>query len=277
MKAQYVGDIGDFGKVLLLKHLAGLGFKIGVNWVLTENDDRADGGHRDYARYRGKNCLCCCDRKIFQGIVPLATMERTDRRIEDLQNLIRSFSENVVFYSEKYIGGSARQAVEEKAFAQLSADLADLVFFDPDNGVDSENGNSSKHVYLSDLKLYWGRRQSLLTYHHLSREGAHKEQIDKIKSEFQRALSDAQVHTYHLRRGTARVYVLCVREEHREKILEKDSIPAIEPLTMTKGAWAKRASILARIIRRSQPQQDCSLHHPCHQRLIQQRSRRGTK
>ena len=39
MKAQYVGDIGDFGKVLILKHLAGLGFKIGVNWVLTRNND----------------------------------------------------------------------------------------------------------------------------------------------------------------------------------------------------------------------------------------------
>ena len=35
MKDQYVGDIGDFGKVLLLKHLAQLGFKIGINWVLT--------------------------------------------------------------------------------------------------------------------------------------------------------------------------------------------------------------------------------------------------
>jgi len=31
MKAQYVGDIGDFGKVLLLKHLAAFEFKIGVN------------------------------------------------------------------------------------------------------------------------------------------------------------------------------------------------------------------------------------------------------
>jgi len=46
MKAQYVGDIGDFGKVLILKHLAVLGFKIGINWVLTKNDNRADGKHR---------------------------------------------------------------------------------------------------------------------------------------------------------------------------------------------------------------------------------------
>jgi hypothetical protein len=46
MKEQYVGDIGDFGKVLLLKHLAGLGFKIGVNWMLTAVVSRARSGTR---------------------------------------------------------------------------------------------------------------------------------------------------------------------------------------------------------------------------------------
>ena len=72
MKAQYVGDIGDFGKLLLLKHLAGLGFKIGVNWVLTKNDDTNAGEHRDYVDYSGSDCLCNCDRSLLEGIVPLA-------------------------------------------------------------------------------------------------------------------------------------------------------------------------------------------------------------
>ena len=48
MKAQYVGDIGDFGKLLLLKYLTSFGFKIGVKWVLTDNDKREHGKHRDY-------------------------------------------------------------------------------------------------------------------------------------------------------------------------------------------------------------------------------------
>jgi hypothetical protein len=30
LKAQYVGDIGDFGKVLLLKYIAACGFRIGT-------------------------------------------------------------------------------------------------------------------------------------------------------------------------------------------------------------------------------------------------------
>ena len=215
MKAQYVGDIGDFGKVLILKHLTGLGFKVGVNWVLTKNDKRADGKHRDYMDYRGRDCLCCCDEKVFERILPLAKKERADRKIEDLEGLIRGFSESVVFYSKRYVGGEARRTCEDEAFTELSPELADMVFFDPDNGVDGEEGTSSKHVYLSDLKRYWNRKQSILTYHHLGRDGAHNQQIEKIKSEFQKALSGAQVYPYHLRRGTARVYILCVQKKHQ--------------------------------------------------------------
>jgi hypothetical protein len=239
MKAQYVGDIGDFGKVILLKHFAGLGFKIGVNWVMTENDERADGKHRDYVNYCGRDCLCCCDETVFDQILPFAKKKKADRKISDLEGLIRGFSERVVFYSKKYVGGAARRTCEDEAFTELSSDLADLVFSDPDNGVDGEEGASSKRVYFLDLKRYWKRKQSLLTYHHLSRKGIHDEQVCKIRSDFQKAFPEGRLSTYHLRRGTARVYVLCIREEHIPKVDSKDSISAILPLTMKKADWAK--------------------------------------
>jgi hypothetical protein len=238
MKAQYVGDIGDFGKVLILKHLAGLGFKIGINWVLTKNDNRADGKHRDYIDYRGRHCLCCCDGRVFEQIMPLAKKEREHRKIEDLQDLIRSFSESVVFYSRIYAGGEARRACERNAFGELPQHLADIVFFDPDNGVGGEDGTSSKHVYFSELKRYWARGQSILTYHHLNRNVEHPNQLIEIKAEFHNAFPDGRLCVYHMRRGTARVYILCVRDEHLPRIRDKDSIPAIKPLTMTKQVWA---------------------------------------
>lgn len=242
MKAQYVGDIGDFGKVLVLKHVAGLGFKIGINWVLTENDNRGDGKHRDYIDYCGRDCLCNCDGKVFEQMLPLAKKEKSDRKIDDLESLIRSFSESIVFYSKKYVGGEARRTCEDKAFAELSSDKADLVFFDPDNGVAAEKGNSSKYVYLSDLKWYWGRKQSLLTYHHLGRAGTHEKQVQNIRSEFHKAFAGGRIYTYHLRRGSARLYVLCVRGEHLRKIFGKDTISALEPLEMKKETWAKRGN-----------------------------------
>jgi hypothetical protein len=239
MKDQYVGDIGDYGKVLIMKHLADLGFKIGVNWVLTKNDNRGDGKHRDYVDYSGKDCLCCCDEKVFSDICLLAKKKKADRDIGDLENLIRGFTGSVVFYSKKYIGGQKRKTYEDDAFAKLSPDLADLVFFDPDNGVDGEEGMSSKHVYFFDLKRYWERKQSLLTYHHLGREDTHETQIAQLKLDFQKEFPDGRIYTYHLRRGTARVYILCVRKEHLLTILGKDSISAIEPLKVTKADWIK--------------------------------------
>jgi hypothetical protein len=239
MKEQYVGDIGDFGKVLLLKHLAGLGFRIGVNWVLTDDDNRADGKHRDYIDYRGNDCLCCCDEKVFEQMLPLAKKKKNDRNIEDLEGLIRRFSESVAFYSAKYVSGRSRANCEIRAFAHLCPAVADLVFFDPDNGVNGDEGTSSKHVYLSDLKRYWKRKQSLQTYHHLSRDGTHEEQVCEIESAFRKAFPDGRVYPYHLRRGTARVYILCLREEHLPKVQGKDLISAIQPLQMTKGKWAR--------------------------------------
>jgi len=173
--------------VLLLKHLAGLGFKIGVNWVLTKNDEGADGRHRDYASYSGKDCLCCCDQEVFQQMLPLANKGIPDRKIEDLEGLVRSFSGGVVFYSKKYVGGDARRAFESEAFEKLSTESTDLVFFDPDNGVDGGKGTSSKHVYLSDLKRYWERGQSLLTYHHLGRNHKYEAQIAALRHDFQDA------------------------------------------------------------------------------------------
>jgi hypothetical protein len=114
-----------------------------------------------------------------------------------------------------------------------------LVFFDPDNGVDGDVGASSKHVYLSDLRRYWMCKQSLLTYHHLGRKASHTEQIAKLQLDFENAFPDCKVYTYHLRRGTARVYILCVRKEHLHKICGKESISSLLPLQKTKDEWAK--------------------------------------
>lgn len=199
MKDQYVGDIGDFGKLLLLKHLAGLGFKIGVNWVLTKNDERGDGKHRDYVDYRGRDCLCCCDRRLLENIAPLARTQRVDRKIGDLENLIRGFSVHTDFYKGYFDGDEVRSGCDENAFNKLKPDAANLVFFDPDNGIGGEQGQSAKHVYLADLRRYWKRGQSLLIYHHLPQHNFAVNAIRHLKEQLQ-SLSNVHLKCYHFRR-----------------------------------------------------------------------------
>lgn len=49
MKIQYLGDVNDYRKFALLRALEKEGrFKIGVNWMLTADDDSVDGGNRGY-------------------------------------------------------------------------------------------------------------------------------------------------------------------------------------------------------------------------------------
>ena len=55
MKVQYFGDVNDYRKFALLRLLAREGrFKIGVVWMLTPDDDRAEGNRRAYAKQPDK-------------------------------------------------------------------------------------------------------------------------------------------------------------------------------------------------------------------------------
>ena len=35
MQDRYVGDVGDFGKIGMLRQIANAGLRVGVNWYLT--------------------------------------------------------------------------------------------------------------------------------------------------------------------------------------------------------------------------------------------------
>ena len=252
MKAQYVGDIGDFGKVLLLKRLAGAGFKIGVNWVLTENDETNAGEHRNYIDYRGTECLCCCDKKLLDGIAPLARKKRPRRAISDLEGLIRGFSAMTVFYPDYFDGDVIRRDCDDEAFEKLKPEAVDLVFFDPDNGIGGEAGSSPYHVYFSDLRRYWERGQSILIYHHLPQHNFAESAIRNSKGQL-RDFPNAKVISYHFRRGTARVYFLCLQTEHSERVPDPDNEVSLAPLFQSKSQWSKFCRITAK---------SCSENHP---------------
>ncbi|MGP8186525.1 MAG: hypothetical protein ACLQHF_18220 [Terracidiphilus sp.] len=254
MKEQYVGDIGDFGKVLLLKHLAACGFRVGVNWVLTPNDNRTDGKHRDYVKYKGKDCLRCCDRDIYEAILPLANREKEERAITDLEALIRRFAPSAVFFNEVFESGVDRTGPDRKARSRLVPELCDLVFFDPDNGIGGEDGISPKHIYYSELDEYWEGGQSILVYHHLNREkkseeekSSHQSQIEQVTENLSNKLKNSKVLSYRMRRGTARAYFLCLQPGHVHKVEVRSDITSIQPLLHTKSDWRKQAKTCTRI------------------------------
>jgi hypothetical protein len=266
VKAQYVGDIGDFGKVLLLKSLSTLGFRVGVNWVLTQDDEGSDGKHRDYPwygiRHRANNplysrkrtpdnrrdCLaCCCDEEILRRMALLARKRKEERKIQDLEGLLTEVLLTVpTFFTKNYDDVAPRNEKNKAALREL--ETANLIFFDPDNGLsfqDAEVRKSPKHIYLDELTKYWAARKSLLVYHHWGHPaGGIPLYMDGIESKLRCALNGSElIHQYSFRRGSGRTYFLVVHPDHAESIrnANKEIVRAIEPLTYTVKEWRHKA------------------------------------
>jgi hypothetical protein len=269
MKEQYVGDIGDFGKVLLLKHLAQLGFKIGINWVLTEADDGTDGRHRDYPWYGirhavnnplyprmrerddRRNCLACCtDEQVLKEIAPCAAKPVGDRKIQHLERtIVETLPRKTDFFREVYRDGDDRNAKNNSALRELAD--ADLVFFDPDNGIKLQKSlhtKSPKHVYTDELLAFWENRKSLLVYHHWGRPaGGNLPVIEEIRSELKSQFPGSTALKCTFRRGSTRTYFLMLQREHRVQmpVGDLESVEGIRPLTFAMKEWRLMA-------------------HPCH-------------
>jgi hypothetical protein len=239
MKDQYVGDIGDFGKVLLLKHLAGLGFNVGINWMMTQNDGGPDGNHRDYVHYRGIHCLCCSDAEVLARIAPLAVKLIPQRKVGDLEALIKRFPPRTRCYKGYFDENGKREIRSREAYQRLIGSETDLVFFDPDNGLAEGLPVSAKHVYLQELQNYWKSGKSLLIYHHLPQRRLAEPVISgwtERLSEFE----DCCITPFRFRRGTARVYFLCIQPDHVERARGREVADlAFTPLLFTKTQWAK--------------------------------------
>ena len=69
MKNQYVGDIGDYSKLGLLRAINKADFSLGINWYLTPDElshskTITDGKYTDYLK---KNCDTS-DTELFQHL-----------------------------------------------------------------------------------------------------------------------------------------------------------------------------------------------------------------
>ena len=168
MKEQYVGDISDYRKYALLRALSFGGSNcIGVCWMLTPSDGSSDGNKLGYLeqtdRYRH------FDAELFD-ILSHASSEPDRRRlqvIEDSNTIPGSAYFNGLLADDL----ASRRTYMDGCLADFSG--ADLVFFDPDNGMETTlpkgRKNSSKYIYLEELATFYETGKSLLVYQHFPR------------------------------------------------------------------------------------------------------------
>ena len=174
MQNRYTGDIGDFGKLGLLRQLSAQ-LSIGVNWYLVPDESHnRDGEHIDYL---SKSSFQECDPPLFDALTQIVRFGK--REVASLESLAVLPDEKVVFYSElldlsrttKPERKAKRADWHQKALAKLKG--RDFIFVDPDNGLivpSAEDGpKSCKYVLPSELADYYKQGSSVVYYQHKAR------------------------------------------------------------------------------------------------------------
>lgn len=226
MQDRFVGDVGDFGKLLLLRHLTcATKLRLGVLWYRTPDETHDKSGkHTNLNKFRH------LDPVLTDALQTITTSGR--RTVEALEAADLLPPETRYHHETLDLAGRRfheRPAIRDEWLKACLSSTADceLVFFDPDNGLrhSSEKCNHAKgwrYVYYEDLERFWARGQSLIVYHHLGRTAGqcHEDQIKAKISEVKSRLTDAtDVEPLHFRRGTGRAYLLVIRKHHQSSLV----------------------------------------------------------
>jgi hypothetical protein len=166
VKNQYFGDINDYRKYGLLRILTcGGRIRTAVCWMLTPDDGRGDGGFASYLERPDK--WRQFDPLLFDHLEEIV-LRRGLRHVSEIEN-------SHILRSCRFLSDVVPDDMEGRAtYFQRLVDLArgrDLVFFDPDNGIEVKSKpvgrkDSSKYLYWREIEDFWKAGHSLLIYQH---------------------------------------------------------------------------------------------------------------
>jgi hypothetical protein len=210
MKDQYFGDVNDFRKYGLLRVLVAAGeLRLGVCWMLTKPDGRSDGKFLAYLGEPNKHRHH--DPALFDWLSEVVGKNR-DRRTA----LIEA---SALFGQARFQSRllSDRLGEREVYFAECAARFADcdLVFFDPDNGIEIKSvprgrRKSCKFVYWEEVSNTFSSGASVLIYQHFIREERGRFAACMVE-ELRRRLHPAAIFSF---RTPNVVFLLAAQERH---------------------------------------------------------------
>ncbi len=234
MQNTYAGDMGDFGKIALLREIQKQGLSIGVNWYLVEPvasvNKSAVHNHRD-GKYLSTQ-FRECDETLSDVLTTIATSEERSVAAIEKAHLIpgaRYFSEPVTV--------ACRTDWHRSAMEALSG--VNVVFLDPDNGMLAESvkehyAKSVKYAFYREVGDYIRRGQSVLIYNHRSRkpEDIYFHDICK-KLSISTGVPESDMLKITFPRYTVRDYIAVPAQDHRERI-------EAAMISMEQGIWGSK-------------------------------------
>lgn len=221
MQDKYVADIGDYGKYALLNALISSDLKLFVNWYFNNQRGRAF----QYLHQEEKYGNCC--PWLYSALQEIAKVPSRLKEIESRGILPKE----TIFFAEPLDGLAALQLQDQHRLkwhsqALEKAEKADIVFLDPDNGLESEDnarnseGASMLSLATTEVRDYVARDKSLIFYHHFHRRGSHPKQIQKLLRRVSRTI---EAEAWGIRFGAVipRVYVVIPSARHRAKLQKR--------------------------------------------------------
>jgi hypothetical protein len=218
MKNQYVGDVGDFCKYGLLRALFNNSYlKLGVNWYFNGTDNKPVGRHTAYLDKSNSigEKLKKCDESLYNKLYRIVKIEnkRDIRRIEQTKIL----REDTIFFANNLDDFEERGRWHRMALKIL--EKADVIFLDPDNGINTNNSNITCDASINEIKDYFRQGQTVIVYNQRSHQ-----KDDVYEKRFQisrRELSGCIFRRLRARRGTARDFCFFIQPKHKEDVCVK--------------------------------------------------------
>jgi hypothetical protein len=216
MQNRYTGDMGDFGKFLLLKHLFPKQ-KIATIWYLYPDESHnSDGSHTVEAG--NANLYRHCHRLDSKMAELFNTIHTYDKReVGHFERL--GVLEQGVFFEHSVIGEGAdyRERWMGEALEFLSASESRVVCLDPDNGIEPASMQRApaikrgKYARREEIAQFFSMPQIdyCVIYQHFHRLKKHDLQMAEVKADFKAAYVDkAQVHIIRHNPVQARFYII---------------------------------------------------------------------
>ena len=208
MQDCYAFDVGDFGKLGLLRHIHRVtNLRLGVLWWRTTlGTTGSDGKHVAYLQ---NPAFRACDPDLWEEM--RRRFNPGARTIAALHPLLPA---GTLFHDTPVPARAQRSRWLDEAESSVQA--SGVVFCDPDNGLTfDEPCRSLRHIGVNEIRSLYRRGQSLVVYHTPDRSAPHAEQIASFRERLRQAIPDlGSSWAARFRRGSSRVFFVLAQRAH---------------------------------------------------------------
>lgn len=232
MQDKYAGDIGDFGKFILLKQLVRAGssqLRIGLNWYNVANEEESgnDGTHVKYLNpsYKKSGLFKQCDPELFQKLRNIVELKR--RSIPHLE-CSEYLPANTKYFSEPVPMNSSdlTERVKDRISwfdrSRQSLSSVDAVFLDPDNGIQTPTSTKAqaravKYAFVDEIRSYYETFGFVIVYNHRDRSPKQL-YIQKFIKTHKAVGAQSLMRILRFKRFSVRDYVFFYRKQHTSTV-----------------------------------------------------------